>query len=266
MYVHWVQYNLEECTKNGHTKQSSNLDFPIKIIVFTLIFRLHYNDVIMTAIASQITSLTIVYSIVYSDANQRKHQSSASLAFVRGIHQGPVNSPHKWPAMRKMIWLRHHEEWHLVIYQMTTKTTHHHRSMKSPPNGYMTKKYCYNHCCVKAPKWRNNDVIIVSYVHWDYVVLCVILTVLAVLVGKRRWNSGNSPKNGVIQFRVFINPDLPWVMWLQRVEAWRRHTANYILQYFVLTLSQRSQAPIRLTRLPLVPHIYVNELGQHWLR
>ena len=63
----------------------------------------HYNDVIMGAIASQITSLTIVYSIVYSDADQRKHQSSASLAFVRGIHRGPVNSPHKWPVTRKMF-------------------------------------------------------------------------------------------------------------------------------------------------------------------
>ena len=47
----------------------------------------HYNDVIMTTIASQITSLTVVYSTHYSDANQRKHQSSASLAFVRGIHR-----------------------------------------------------------------------------------------------------------------------------------------------------------------------------------
>ena len=63
----------------------------------------HYNDVIMGAIGSEITSLTIVYSIVYSDANQRKHQSSASLAFVRGIHRGPVNSPHKWPVTRKMF-------------------------------------------------------------------------------------------------------------------------------------------------------------------
>ena len=53
--------------------------------------------------ASQITSLTIVYSTVYSDADQRKHQSSASLAFVRGIHRGPVNSPHKWPVTRKMF-------------------------------------------------------------------------------------------------------------------------------------------------------------------
>ena len=46
-----------------------------------------YNDVIMGMIASQITSLTIVYSIVYSGADKRKHQSSASLAIVRGFHR-----------------------------------------------------------------------------------------------------------------------------------------------------------------------------------
>ena len=57
----------------------------------------------MGAIASQITSLMIVYPIVYSDAGQRQHQSSASLAFVRGIHRWPVNSPHKWPVTRKMF-------------------------------------------------------------------------------------------------------------------------------------------------------------------
>ena len=63
----------------------------------------HYNDVIMGAMASQMTSLPIVYSTVYSGADQRKHQRSASLAFVRGIHRGPVNSPHKWPVTRKMF-------------------------------------------------------------------------------------------------------------------------------------------------------------------
>ena len=47
----------------------------------------HYIDVIMTTMASQITSLTVVYSTVYSDADQRKHQSSASLAYVGGIHR-----------------------------------------------------------------------------------------------------------------------------------------------------------------------------------
>ena len=63
----------------------------------------HYNDVIMDMIASQISSFTIVYLTVYSDVDQRKHQSSASLAFVWGIHRGPVNSPHKWPVTRKMF-------------------------------------------------------------------------------------------------------------------------------------------------------------------
>ena len=57
----------------------------------------------MGTMASQITSLTIVYSTVYSGADQRKHQSSASLAFVWVIHRGPVNSPHKWPVTRKMF-------------------------------------------------------------------------------------------------------------------------------------------------------------------
>ena len=57
----------------------------------------------MGVMAPQITSLTIVYSIVYSGADQRKHQSCTSLAFVRGIHRGPVNSPHKGPVTRKMF-------------------------------------------------------------------------------------------------------------------------------------------------------------------
>ena len=70
----------------------------------TSILSNHYCDVIMGAVASQITSLTIVYSIVHSGADHaRKHQSSASLAFARGIHRWPVNSPHKWPVTRKMF-------------------------------------------------------------------------------------------------------------------------------------------------------------------
>ena len=63
----------------------------------------HYSDVKMGTMASLITSLTIVYSTVYSGADQRKHQSSASLAFVWEIHRWPMNSPHKWPVTRKMF-------------------------------------------------------------------------------------------------------------------------------------------------------------------
>ena len=61
----------------------------------------HYSDAI--AMATQITSFTILYSTVYSGADDRKHQRSASLAFEWGIHQWPVNSPHKWPVTRKMF-------------------------------------------------------------------------------------------------------------------------------------------------------------------
>ena len=57
----------------------------------------------MSAMASQINCLTIVYSSVYSGADQRKHQSSASLAFVRGIHRSPVNSPNTGPITRNIV-------------------------------------------------------------------------------------------------------------------------------------------------------------------
>ena len=63
----------------------------------------HYNDVIMSAMVAPITSLTIVYSTVNSGADQRKHQSSVSLAFARGIHRWPMNSPHKGPVTRKIL-------------------------------------------------------------------------------------------------------------------------------------------------------------------
>ena len=57
----------------------------------------------MSAMAHQITSLTIVYSTVDSGADRGKHQSSASLAFVRWIRQWPVNSPRKGPVTREMF-------------------------------------------------------------------------------------------------------------------------------------------------------------------
>ena len=63
----------------------------------------YYSDVIMSMLASQSTSLTSVYSNVYSGADQRKHQSSASLAYVRGIYRWPVDSPHKGTLTRKMF-------------------------------------------------------------------------------------------------------------------------------------------------------------------
>ena len=57
----------------------------------------------MGTTASQITSVTVVYSSVYPGADQRKHQSSASLAFVRGIRRSPMNALYKRPVTRKMF-------------------------------------------------------------------------------------------------------------------------------------------------------------------
>ena len=99
-----------ECPYSGMVTNRNRHNWPgdfsvllLRSCLDTVLTKTHYNDVTMGTIASQITSLTIVYSTVYSDADQRKHQSSASLAFVRGIHWGPVNSPHKWPVTRKMF-------------------------------------------------------------------------------------------------------------------------------------------------------------------
>ena len=57
----------------------------------------------MSAMASQTTGVSTVCSAVCSNTDQRKYQSSASLAFVRGIHRWPVNSPHKGPVSLKVF-------------------------------------------------------------------------------------------------------------------------------------------------------------------
>ena len=80
----WNERTTPLATTEGLFKSSSSGD------AYNDMPQLHYDDVIMGAVASQITSLAIVYSIVYSSAYQRKHQSSASLAFVWRIHLGPV--------------------------------------------------------------------------------------------------------------------------------------------------------------------------------
>ena len=108
----WLYHESPKCHNIIYNHNNAKHKIPVGIcmlysVKWTYIHRhfntKHYGYVIMGAIASQLTSLTIVYSTVYSDADQRKHQSSASPAFVWGIHRGPVNSPHKWPATRKMF-------------------------------------------------------------------------------------------------------------------------------------------------------------------
>ena len=100
----WLCYALHCCgCFIGSCVPIGSIIHFFRIVSLSLVQSYNYGDVIMGAIASQIISHTIVYSTVYSDADQREHQSSASLAFVRGLHRGPVNSPHKWPVTRKMF-------------------------------------------------------------------------------------------------------------------------------------------------------------------
>ena len=95
-------------------------------LIRTVLSCYHYDDGIMNTIASQITSLTIVYSTVYSDADQRKYQSSASLAFVWGF---PGELPAQMPcnAENVSIWWRHHDN--TAVYLQNT----HNRQCIAPP-------------------------------------------------------------------------------------------------------------------------------------
>ena len=127
-FIYMFQWKILPCSISKYRRYYNgyhdSLDFEI---CKKNLKKSHYGDVIMDAIASQITSLAIVYSIVYSDADQRKHQSSASLAFVRGIHRGPVNSPHKWPVTRKMFPFDD-----VIMYRSTVR--------------YSPRKYAFIHC------------------------------------------------------------------------------------------------------------------------
>ena len=106
--------------------------------------------------ASQITSLTIFVSTSYSDADQRKHQSSASLAFLRGIHRGPVNSPQKTASLvtrkmfpfddvimqsfdKELIWFIYsYAEWIITTTEQSTKKP------CSNSTGYTVMANCLN--------------------------------------------------------------------------------------------------------------------------
>ena len=105
LYVVKCCYNAVQFTTILHTSYGvSNMRILKKTAVHYNGTALYINRSIITMTSRHngrdgvsITSLTIVYSTVNSDADQGKHQSSASLASVWAIHRGPVNSLHKWP-------------------------------------------------------------------------------------------------------------------------------------------------------------------------
>ena len=109
----WWHYYLILNTSNTITKYQlkvqgktiyvyENWYYPL-IIIEAISKLIHYNDVIMSTMASQVISLTIVYPTVNLGADKKTHQSSASLAFVRGIYQWPVNFWRKGPVAWKIF-------------------------------------------------------------------------------------------------------------------------------------------------------------------
>ena len=89
------------CVSKWHSKQSIRRWFETPWHWLWSPCNLSASELYYTA--SEITSVSIVYSIVCSSENQRKYHSSASLAFVRRIHRWPVNFPHKGPVTRKIF-------------------------------------------------------------------------------------------------------------------------------------------------------------------
>ena len=103
----------------------------------------HYSGVIMNARASQITSVSIVHPTVYSGANQRKHESSASMTFVRGI---PRTKPSN--AENVSIWWRHYDGKFNDTHTWTNCTVHGLFAFCYPAINYDIKQRKCNKTCL----------------------------------------------------------------------------------------------------------------------
>ena len=98
----WIPFtNGQWCRKQFHVLISSH-NTSISNLAVIMVHDSHYSDFIIRTMASQITGVLIVYKTFCSGTDQRKHQSSTSLAFIRRIHRWPMNSPHNGPVTRKM--------------------------------------------------------------------------------------------------------------------------------------------------------------------
>ena len=149
---------------------------------------IYHSGVIMSAMVSQITGVTIVYPTVCSGADQRKHQRWASLAFVWGIHRWPVNSPqpvnspHKGPVMRKrfpfhdVVMATHitKDEVILNVYDLgifdRDYNTHHEREYSNIMTTIWSLTKCYT---ITKIDHTFDDVIMGNHVKKDQVILNV---------------------------------------------------------------------------------------------
>ena len=149
----------------------------------------HYSDVIMSAIAYQITSLTIVYSTIYSGTDQRKHQSSASQAFERGIYRWTVNSSHKGPVTRKMFPFLMTSSWHSAFFAVRRRS----RQWQTTSRLSVIQETPWDSCGVVAvmTKWIENPVLPRN----GNVFILIFSSLVALEVGKMTTSRAASAEN-----------------------------------------------------------------------
>ena len=151
------------CNSSSLRMSGYGLSFILCMCLVSLLWT-HYNDVIMGAMASQITSLAIVYSTVYSGGDQRKHQSSASLDFVRGIHRWQMANN----AENVSIWCRHNV---IILWQGALPSVDYIRSWHNL-DVFLIKRYrgvCFLFRC-----WNDFlNIANMAFVLFDMVLKCV---------------------------------------------------------------------------------------------
>ena len=224
----------------------------------------------MGAMAPQITSCMIVYSIVYSDADQRKHQSSTSLAFVQGIHRGPVNSPHKWPVTRKMF------PFDDVIMQTSIllHTLVHTYSLEICNVSQMRFQIIH----YNKTEWHSHVVNSLFWVSYDKVFQFLIECTLGwgeLVIRPKIELHGDSLAcwwTGLFEGILIKGPmfswksDTCWILFSSLGYEIKCLSKNWIFFLENELMARTGFDSLWLTHLPLVAHIYVGDLGQHWLR
>ena len=126
--MHWSYVFLALTHQHDVFNEISLTTHPPQHLTSHLLQLSHYSDVIMGTTASQITSFTFVLSTVYSGTDERKHQSSASLAFVRG--NSPVTD--EFPAQmasnmeNASIWWCHHDPGEVSLVHVIVGHRWHH--------------------------------------------------------------------------------------------------------------------------------------------
>ena len=119
---------------------------------------LHYDDVTMGGMTSQITSLAIVYSTVYSGADQRKHQSPATLAFVRGIPAQMASN-----AETASIWWRHHDCGQIIIFTCGLERYTHYQGLQYITTGCSSWWKSYLISDSKECTFSNHSLVVITH-------------------------------------------------------------------------------------------------------